>query len=109
MHTADRVTIRFTKEKETKNTIRYQEQPDEGRGAPDGHCHERRRGVTLSRRLASWLSTAIAIFAVVCGGSAATGTVGPDYSQPPGAINPTVTAVRAAAGAENAPIYAKPT
>ena len=28
---ADRVTIQFTKEKETKNTIRYQEQPEEGR------------------------------------------------------------------------------
>jgi hypothetical protein len=27
---ADRVTIQFTKEKETKNTIRYQEQPGEG-------------------------------------------------------------------------------
>jgi hypothetical protein len=27
---ADRVTIQFTKEKETKNTIRYQEQPAEG-------------------------------------------------------------------------------
>ena len=27
---ADRVTIQFTKEKETKNTIRYQEQPEEG-------------------------------------------------------------------------------
>jgi len=27
---ADRVTIQFTKEKETKNTIRYQEQPEGG-------------------------------------------------------------------------------
>ena len=27
---ADTVTIRFTEEKETKNTIRYQEQPEEG-------------------------------------------------------------------------------
>ena len=27
---ADSVTIQFTKEKETKNTIRYQEQPEEG-------------------------------------------------------------------------------
>jgi hypothetical protein len=32
--------------------------------------------VTFSRRLAWWLSTAVAIFAVVSGGSAATGTVG---------------------------------
>ena len=27
---ADTVTLRFVKEKETKNTIRYQEQPEEG-------------------------------------------------------------------------------
>jgi hypothetical protein len=49
--------------------------------------------VTSSRRLASWLSTAIAIFAAVSAGSAATGTVAADYSQPPGAINPAVTQV----------------
>ena len=29
-HMADTVTLRFVKEKETKNTIRYQEQPEEG-------------------------------------------------------------------------------
>jgi hypothetical protein len=29
-HMADTATLRFAKEKETKNTIRYQEQPEEG-------------------------------------------------------------------------------
>jgi hypothetical protein len=47
--------------------------------------------VTSSRRLASWLSTAVAIFAVVSGGSAGAGAAGADYSQPLGAINPAVT------------------
>jgi hypothetical protein len=47
--------------------------------------------VTFSRRLASWLAKAIAIFAAVSAGSPATGTIAADYSQPPGAINPAVT------------------
>lgn len=44
-----------------------------------------------SRRLSSWLATAMAIYAAVFGGSVATGTVAADYSQPPGVINPAVT------------------
>lgn len=47
--------------------------------------------MTSSRRLVSWLATAIAICATVSAASTATGTVGPDYSQPPGAVNPAVT------------------